>query len=72
MPCIIKKLRIDSISGGVVNFGDSYSISPKSVDKAISGSGGGGVGDFQFVVNGQSITNGVDPEVLDQNVLGNS
>ena len=72
MPCFIKNLKIDSVSGGVINFGDSYCISPKSIDKAISGSGGGGVGDFQLVMNGQSITNGVDPEVLDQNLLGNN
>ncbi|HZH58020.1 MAG TPA: spore germination protein [Metabacillus sp.] len=57
MPCFIKNVTIESVSGGVVNFGDSYSISPKSVERSTSGSGGGGTGDFQVVINGKSITN---------------
>ncbi|WP_026560068.1 spore germination protein [Bacillus sp. J37] len=61
MPCFIKKLTIESISGGVVNFGDSHCISPKNIESSTSGSGGGGNGDFQLVINGKSITNCSDP-----------
>ncbi|PGT88254.1 spore germination protein [Bacillus sp. AFS040349] len=69
MPCIVGgPIKFNSISGGVINFGDSFNISPKNIDKAISGAGGGGVGDFQFVNSGISITIGVDPDVTDQNV----
>ncbi len=72
MPCFIKNVTIESVSGGVVNFGDSYSISPSSVEKSTSGSGGGGVGDFQLVINGKSITSATDSDALDQSKLGNS
>ncbi|MFC7063508.1 spore germination protein [Halobacillus seohaensis] len=73
MSCIIVgKLKFNSISGGVINFGDSLYIAPKSVEKAISGSGGGGVGDFQIVSTGMSITNGVDPDITDQNLIANN
>jgi spore germination protein PF len=61
MPCFIGKIKIENISGGVVNFGDTFTISPKSIEKSITGSGGGGVGDVQTVFTGKSITNGVSP-----------
>ncbi|PMC39074.1 hypothetical protein CJ195_03800 [Bacillus sp. UMB0899] len=57
MPCFIKKVTIESVNGGVVNFGDSQYISPKTVESTTSGSGGGGTGDFQLVIHGQSVTN---------------
>ena len=61
MPCIIKNVTIENVNGGIVNFGDSYSISPKNVESSVSGSGGGGTGDFQVVINGKSTTNCSDP-----------
>lgn len=61
MSCFIKKLTIESISGGIVNFGDSHCISPKNIESSTSGSGGGGNGDFQLVITGKSITNCSDP-----------
>lgn len=62
MPCFIKKVTIESVNGGVVNFGDSQSISPKTVESNTSGSGGGGIGDFQVVIHGQSTTNSNDTD----------
>ncbi|WP_226666392.1 spore germination protein [Metabacillus litoralis] len=69
MPCLVGKINIDSVSGGVINFGDVIKISPINVNKTISGSGGGGVGDNQVVTNGSSVTNGTDTGLTDQNVI---
>lgn len=72
MPCcVVGPVKLNSVSGGNVNFGDAFYIAPKSVDKAISGAGGGGVGDLQFVCVGASLTYGIDPDVVDQPLIGN-
>ncbi|WP_101843443.1 spore germination protein [Halobacillus sp. Marseille-P3879] len=70
MPSIIGPFRINSISGGVVNFGDSFYISPKSSAKTITGSGSSNTGDFIATYNGFSNVQPVDPDVNDQNVGG--
>jgi spore germination protein PF len=67
MPSIVGPIKINSVSGGVINFGDSLNIAPKSTAKSNSGSGGGNTGDFQITNNGFSITNTVDPDVADSN-----
>ncbi|WLR42905.1 spore germination protein [Bacillus carboniphilus] len=72
MPAIVGPIKINSISGGVVNFGDSFYLSPKSTTKACSGSGGGNTGDFHITNNGISITNCIDPDVADQNQTANA
>lgn len=72
MPAIVGPIKINSIGGGVVNFGDSFYLSPKSQSKTASGSGGGSTGDFQIINNGVSATNMVDPDVTDQNMSGNN
>ncbi|APH05033.1 spore germination protein [Bacillus weihaiensis] len=69
MACIIGKVIIKEVSGGVINFGDVHTISPKELSKSISGAGGGGIGDGQFITNGSSVTNGTEPTVVDQNVI---
>ncbi|WP_191561575.1 spore germination protein [Metabacillus idriensis] len=71
MPSIIGSISINTVSGGVVNFGDSFNISPKSVSKAITGSGGGNNGNFITVNNGISKTNSIDPDVNDLNQAAN-
>ncbi|MDQ0162378.1 spore germination protein [Bacillus alveayuensis] len=72
MPAIVGPIKINSVSGGVVNFGDSFYLSPKSASKSISGSGSGNTGDFHIVNNGFSISSGVDPDVNDQNQTANA
>ncbi|PLR67400.1 MULTISPECIES: spore germination protein [Bacillaceae] len=67
MPSILGTININHVSGGVMNFGDSFNISPKNVSKTISGSGGGNSGNLILVSNGISKTNSVDPDVNDQN-----
>ena len=64
-------IKINSVSGGVVNSGDSFYIASKDLTKVISGSGGGNVGSFILVNNGISISNNIDPDVNDQNQTAN-
>lgn len=72
MPSIIGPIKISSVSGGVVNFGDSFYVAPKSSSKTAAGSGGLNTGDFINTNNGLSATNLIDPDVNDQNQIGNS
>lgn len=72
MPSIVGPLKVNSIDGGVVNFGDSFYLSPKSTDKTSAGSGSLNTGDFICTNTGFSSTNPFDPDVIDQLVSGNA
>lgn len=72
MPAIVGPIKINSVGGGVVNFGDSFYLSPKSQSKTASGSGGGNTGDFTIINNGINATNMIDPDVTDQNMVANN
>lgn len=72
MPAITGPIAINSISGGVVNFGDSFYLSPKSSSKSALASGAGNTGDFLLLNNVVNATNYIDPDVSDQNVVGNA
>lgn len=71
MPAIVGPIKINEISGGIVNFGDTFFLSPKSESKSVSGSGSGNTGDFHIVNNVFSISSGIDPDVNDQNQTAN-
>lgn len=60
-------LKIVSISGGQVIFGDTAVIAPKETGKAYTGSGGGLTGDFSVSINGISNTNTIDTDAVDSN-----
>ena len=72
MPAIVGPIKITSVSGGVVNFGDSFYLSPKSVGKTAAGSGAFNTGDFICTNNGFSATNTLDPDLIDQPLAGNA
>ncbi|WP_010529898.1 spore germination protein [Lentibacillus jeotgali] len=72
MPSIVGPIKINSVDGGVTNFGDSFYLAPKSTSKTSSGSGSFNTGDFINTNNGVSSTNPLDPDVNDQNVSGNA
>ncbi|WP_053220393.1 spore germination protein [Virgibacillus senegalensis] len=72
MPSIVGPIKINSIDGGVINFGDSFYLSPKSTSKVSSGSGSFNTGDFINTNSGLSATNTADPDVADQNVTANT
>lgn len=66
MPSIVGPIWINSVSGGVVKFGDSLTVSPVSSSKTSSGSGSFNTGDFIATNNWISATNSIDPDVNDQ------
>ena len=72
MPSIVGPIKINSVGGGVVNFGDSFYLSPKSSSKTNAGSGSFNTGDFINTNNGFNATNTFDPDVNDQQVAGNA
>ncbi|WP_404350617.1 spore germination protein [Sutcliffiella horikoshii] len=72
MPAIVGPVAINSVGGGVINFGDSFYISPKSASKTSAGSGGFNTGNFVITNNGLSATNTIDPDINDQDIVANS
>jgi spore germination protein PF len=72
MPSLVGPIKINSIGGGVVNFGDSFYLSPKSTSKTAAGSGALNTGDFIATNNFISSTNPYDPDFQDQVIVGNA
>jgi spore germination protein PF len=71
MPAIVGPVAINSVGGGVINFGDSFYISPKSASKTSAGSGALNTGNFVITNNGLSATNTIDPDINDQDIVAN-
>lgn len=64
MPAIVGGVKISSVGGsGVVIFGDTLYISPKSTSKTFAGAGSFSTGDFQFSATGPSATLTSDNDV---------
>ncbi|KMJ57870.1 spore gernimation protein GerPF [Bacillus sp. LL01] len=72
MPAIVGPVAITSVGGGVINFGDSFYISPKSASKTAAGSGALNTGNFVITNNGLSATNAIDPDINDQDIVANN
>ncbi|WP_138416523.1 spore germination protein [Aquibacillus sediminis] len=72
MPSIVGPIKINSVGGGVINYGDSFYLSPKSADKTAAGSGALNTGDFINTNGGFNATNSIDPDAADQIVGGNA
>jgi spore germination protein PF len=72
MPAIVGPCKINSIGGGVVNFGDSFYLSPKDAAKTTAGSGAFNTGDFIMTNSGVSATNTIDQDVNDQQLTANA
>ena len=69
MPSIVGAVNINSVGPtGVVNFGDSFFISPKSTSKSFAGSGSFSTGNFVNNNNGVSATNTIEPTLADSNI----
>ncbi|WP_339149580.1 MULTISPECIES: spore germination protein [unclassified Sutcliffiella] len=71
MPSIIGPVKVTSIGGGTINFGDTFYISPKGTGKTSEGSGGSNTGNIINTNSGLNATNTIDPDLTDQNVSGN-
>ncbi|GGH73146.1 putative spore germination protein GerPF [Compostibacillus humi] len=72
MPSIVGPIKINSVGGGVINFGDSFYLAPKSTSKTNTGSGSLNTGDFINTNTGVNATRTLDPDVNDQNVTANA
>ncbi|PWU67761.1 MULTISPECIES: spore germination protein [Gracilibacillus] len=72
MPSIVGPIKITSVDGGVVNFGDTFYLSPKSASKSASGSGSINTGDLHNTNTGFNITNAIDPDAVDQVMNANA
>jgi spore germination protein PF len=72
MPAIIGPVQIINVGGGIVQFGDTVYISPKSSSKTFGGSGGFNTGGFIISNNGISATNTLDANVVDQPIAANN
>lgn len=66
MPSVIGGPINITHADGIVNFGDSFYVSPKHVSKSYSGSGVGVSGNFVVTNSGLSATNTFDPDNVDQ------
>jgi spore germination protein PF len=66
MPSIIGTIQLVNVGGGVVNFGDTLNIAPKTNTKTFEGSGSSNVGGFIVTNNGLSTTNTLDSDAVDQ------
>ncbi|WP_188207095.1 spore germination protein [Alkalibacillus aidingensis] len=71
MPSIVGPLKINSVDGGTVNFGDAFYIAPKSSSKSNAGSGALNTGQLIQTNNLLSTSNPVDPDLKDQQIAGN-
>lgn len=72
MPAIIGPVQIINVGGGIVQFGDTVYISPKSATKTFAGSGGFNTGGLIVTNNGLSGTNVLDTNVIDQPIAANN
>ncbi|AZU61209.1 spore germination protein [Neobacillus mesonae] len=72
MPAIIGPVQIVNVGGGIVHFGDTLYISPKSSSKTFAGSGGFNTGGVIIAASGLSNTNVLDTNVIDQPIAGNN
>ncbi|KYD10593.1 MAG: spore germination protein [Caldibacillus debilis] len=66
MPSIIGSIQIMNVSSGIVNFGDTLNISPKTNTKSNHGSGSANIGAVIVTNNALSSTGTLDKDVLDQ------
>lgn len=66
MPSVIGGPINITRADGVVNFGDSFYVAPKSISKSYAGAGGSNTGNVVFETNGVSATNTFDPDAADQ------
>jgi spore germination protein PF len=71
MPSIIGPVKVTNVEGGVINFGDSFYISPKGTGKTHGGSGALNTGNFVNNNNGLSVTNSIDKDLNVQNFTSN-
>lgn len=71
MPSFVGSVIVQN-SNGSFNLGDFYNVSPKENGKEFNGSGSGNTGFVVNTFNGINATNTFDPDINDQNQVGNA
>ncbi|WML58898.1 spore germination protein [Neobacillus sp. PS2-9] len=66
------QVKIDTVSGGVVQFGGAVFVSPKNASKNAFGSGASNTGVHIITVTGTSATNNLDSDVVDQPIVNDN
>ncbi|KHD85902.1 spore germination protein [Heyndrickxia ginsengihumi] len=72
MPAIVGPLQIFNVGNGIIHFGDTAVISPKTSSKTTSGSGALSTASFIITNNALSANNTFNGSVFDQPTLGNN
>jgi spore germination protein PF len=73
MPALVGATQIINVEGnGVVHFGDTAIISPKTSAKTTNGSGAVNTGALFMVNNGFSLNTTFDANLIDQPITGNN
>ncbi|MGG3999435.1 spore germination protein [Anoxybacillus kestanbolensis] len=73
MPALVGPIKINLVgSGAVMQVGDTLYISPKITSRTFAGAGAFNTGNFIMANNGISLTNTLDFDASDQNVVGNA
>jgi TPP-dependent pyruvate/acetoin dehydrogenase alpha subunit len=72
MPAFVGPVKLNSIGNSAIfTVGDTFSLSPKSANKASLGSGAANTGDFIEAHNLFNITNFSDLDLFDQSMIIN-
>ncbi|AEH52858.1 MAG: spore germination protein [Heyndrickxia faecalis] len=71
MPAIVGPLQIYNVGSGIVHFGDTAVISPKTSSKTSTGSGSLSTSAFVITNNALSANNTANGSVVDQPSAGN-
>ncbi|MED4405959.1 spore germination protein [Heyndrickxia coagulans] len=72
MPAIVGPLQIYNVGSGIVHFGDTAVISPKTSSKTSTGSGSLSTSAFVITNNALSSNNTANGSVVDQPSAGNN
>jgi spore germination protein PF len=72
MPAITGPIQIFTNESGILQFGDTGVISPKSSGKSVNGSGASNIGAFVFTASGVNGSNVIDVNGVDQPITGNN
>ncbi len=72
MPCLVGPVQVLNVTGGVVQFGDTAIISPKSSSKTNGGAGGFNTGPFLLTYTALNLNTTVDCNAIDQPIIGNN
>ncbi|WP_413306654.1 spore germination protein [Bacillus sp. 1P10SD] len=66
------QVKIETISGGVVQFGGAVFVSPKNAIKTLHGSGASNTGASIVTITGASSTNTIDTDIVDQPIVNDN